>query len=181
MAPIDALTDLPNRALFIDRLERSMIRMRRRRGTMALLDLDIDHFGEINEKRGHATGDVLLRTFAERISRCLRAEDTVARVGGDEFAVIIEGLRDRGEALRAADAILAAARREIALPTGTIRVSSSIGIAFFDGENGSVQQLLDEAHGARLKVQSGGGDAYFYADAPVGAVELQDPSNDANL
>ena len=117
----DPLTGLPNRALFLDRLQISLANSRRRRGTVAVLFLDIDNFKVINDSLGHRAGDELLTMVATRITAALRPGDTVARFGGDEFVVLAEQIsgvagrrRDRrADLIHVQRAVLARARREL--------------------------------------------------------------------
>ncbi len=128
----DALTGLPNRALFVDRLGQASERARRRgECQFAVLFLDLDRFKAINDSLGHGAGDRLLTEVARRLEGCLRAGDTVARLGGDEFTVLLEGVEEPSDALRMADRLL----ERLALPfdlagTGqTVSVSASVGAA----------------------------------------------------
>jgi diguanylate cyclase (GGDEF)-like protein len=150
----DALTGLPNRNLFHDRIERALARSRRNRSLMALMYVDIDHFKGVNDSHGHDAGDALLRAFAQRVGKCIRETDTAARLGGDEFAVILEALEDRVAGERIAGEIVAAMRPEFDLGEHRLRVSTSVGLAFYDGapgvESASLIRLADEAlYGAK--------------------------------
>lgn len=144
-AQYDELTDLPNRRLLHDRLETALIRARRNRDCMALLYLDLDRFKEINDNYGHAAGDVLLREAADRLKRCVRDADTVARIGGDEFIVLLEGLHARDDAALVADKIRTALQRPVSVNTDVLTVSPSIGIAFYPEHGEEAQALLRHA------------------------------------
>jgi len=129
MAQHDSLTGLPNRALFSDRLQQALAAARRERRPLALMFLDLDHFKPINDAFGHAVGDALLQQAALRMRQCVRASDTVARIGGDEFVVLLR-------TVHTADHALAVARklgRALALPFEIggqrLQVSASIGVA----------------------------------------------------
>jgi len=124
----DPLTGLPNRALFLDRLEHAL-RRRDRRGRIAVLFLDLDDFKTVNDALGHAAGDRLLVTVAERLDGALRAGDTAARLGGDEFAVLLEDVDGPEQTTVAAARILAALRAPVALPGLDLSISASIGVA----------------------------------------------------
>jgi diguanylate cyclase (GGDEF)-like protein len=148
MAQHDALTDLPNRILYEDRLRQALAMARREKICLALLYLDLDHFKEVNDSLGHAAGDTLLKLAAQRMLDCLRETDTVARMGGDEFAVLLPGIRTRDNALIAAEKI----RRKLEMPFEIdgerVEVSSSIGCAIYpdDGQDGaSLTLIADQA------------------------------------
>src|SRR5581483_4433436 len=106
-ANFDALTDLPNRHLFYDRLRREIARARQSHSQVALLFIDLDRFKEVNDTLGHDQGDILLKEIARRISAIVRGTDTVARLGGDEFTIILPDLSDAGAAAPIIRALLA--------------------------------------------------------------------------
>jgi len=150
MAHHDVLTGLPNRALFIERLEQTLARMRgedrlqdyraapaAEAGLVAVLFLDLDHFKHVNDTLGHAAGDALLRLVAERIGHCLRGEDTLARLGGDEFAVLLgEDLTTAEQAAEVAQRIISAVSMPYVLDGQEARVGVSIGITLCGRDNG---------------------------------------------
>jgi diguanylate cyclase (GGDEF)-like protein/PAS domain S-box-containing protein len=138
----DALSGLPNRNLFQDRLQRAVGRSRRHRARMAVMYLDIDKFKGINDTLGHHVGDELIRQFARRLGECVRSTDTVARLGGDEFAVILEELEDEEAGRRIAEKIVAAMRDEFNLGEARLSVSTSLGMAFYRGQDGIEADLL---------------------------------------
>ena len=111
----DALTGLPNRALFLDRLEHALARAKRGGSDVAVLFLDLDRFKTVNDSLGHAAGDELLCVVAERIADCMRAADTAARLGGDEFAILLEDLVSNHEAVRVAERLIASLAEPIAV------------------------------------------------------------------
>jgi diguanylate cyclase (GGDEF)-like protein/PAS domain S-box-containing protein len=125
----DALTGLPNRSLFGDRLEHAHQRLSRGAGCYAVLMLDIDNFKTVNDGLGHAAGDALLVEVAHRLTTGIRAGDTAARLGGDEFAVLLEDLRAPADASRAADAIRDAFRVPFSVASRELTVSATIGVA----------------------------------------------------
>lgn len=129
----DGLTGLPNRALFLDRLEQSLARAQRHGTTYALFYLDLDRFKTINDSLGHLAGDRLLVVVAERLSECTRAEDTVARLGGDEFVVLSGSACGEQDAIGCAERMRSALARPVVLEDETVGVS--IGIAFADTQN----------------------------------------------
>ena len=165
-AQTDSLTGLPNRALLIDRIERSLLRAVRQPNAIALLYLDLDGFKGINDHYGHAAGDAVLVEFARRLVKAVRAEDTVARLGGDEFCVLVENLTGRAEAFRIADALLLSARVPITTPNQTLRITASIGVAFGQSGEHSASQFLARADSALYQVKRRGRDGYFGEEAP---------------
>lgn len=134
LAHHDALTGLPNRILFQDRLEQAQAQSRRSKALTALLFLDLDRFKIINDTLGHAKGDALLKTAAERLRQCVREVDTVARLGGDEFAIVLGDLASREDAAVVARKALAAMARPYELDGQELFVTTSIGIALYGEE-----------------------------------------------
>jgi diguanylate cyclase (GGDEF)-like protein/PAS domain S-box-containing protein len=123
----DDLTGLPNRTLFMDRLKQALARLERRGGTIAVLFMDLDHFKVVNDSLGHEVGDRLLKEVAGRLEECVRPEDTVARFGGDEFTVLLEGISDVSGAVRVAERISEVLRASVDLER-LLFTSASIGI-----------------------------------------------------
>lgn len=130
LARIDLLTGLPNRRSYGERLEEALRRARRSGQALALMFLDVDHFKQINDSLGHAAGDAVLHEFAQRAKASVRATDTVCRLAGDEFTVILEGIRSAEEAALVAAKILQAFASPFAIEQGEHMVSASIGVAF---------------------------------------------------
>jgi len=131
LAHHDALTTLPNRILFYDRLNQAIARARRLNESFAVLYLDLDGFKPVNDMYGHDVGDALLREAARRIVACVRESDTVARMGGDEFTVIVGGLRASNDNDRVVNGIVEAIARPFVLNGKTCSVSASVGIALY--------------------------------------------------
>ena len=161
LAFYDVLTGLPNRRLLVDRLGAMVERARTGNGLGAVLYLDLDNFKDINDARGHAVGDTLLGHAAARLGRALRAGDTVARIGGDEFVVLVEGLGSEAEAaargaMDAADHIRAALAAPLDLDGQPYQIASSIGVALVQRDGASAQDLLREADTAMYRAKSGG-------------------------
>ena len=141
LAQYDALTKLPNRQLFHDRLELALVRAGRNSGGVSLLFLDLDKFKQVNDLYGHAAGDLLLHEVACRIKACVREADTVARIGGDEFVVLLESVAHPGDATRVADQIRAALEPPVTFGSLCLQATLSIGIAEFP-EHGTTAALL---------------------------------------
>lgn len=156
MARHDPLTGLANRIFFNDRIEHAIARVRRSKGGMTLLLIDLDGFKEINDAHGHAVGDQLLVNIAARLTECMRETDTVARLGGDEFVVMLEDLHDRGEAAQVAEKLIRVIGQPVALAPGAVRVSASIGIAHFPLDGSDPQQLLKHADEAMYAAKAAG-------------------------
>jgi len=133
----DALTGLPNRMLFMDRIDQAISRAQRENGKFAILYIDIDHFKVINDSMGHAAGDQLLNIVSQRLTEVLRKTDTIARLGGDEFTIIIEDLEEAESVALVAKNILATLDKPIELFEKEVHIGGSIGIALYpqDGEN----------------------------------------------
>jgi diguanylate cyclase (GGDEF)-like protein/PAS domain S-box-containing protein len=153
----DALTGLPNRTLFVDRLEHALARARRRPDEIfAVLFLDLDRFKVVNDSLGHLLGDRLLVEFARRMERCVRPGDTVSRLGGDEFTILLEDLRDTNEVSQVADRIHAELAHPFNIGGQDVYTSASIGIALGDSEYARAEQLLRDADTAMYRAKSGG-------------------------
>lgn len=154
MARTDTLTGLPNRLRFNETLAEALARSRRHRQPLALLFLDVDKFKSINDTHGHAAGDEVLMVFAARLSACVRETDTVARLAGDEFVVILEGLHTEAESKVVARKILAAIDRPFQVGGRELCVSTSIGIAFHADGVALPEQLLSAADKALYQAKT---------------------------
>lgn len=161
-ARIDTLTGLPNRRCFNERLTEALARSRRSQHAMALLFLDVDHFKQINDTLGHAAGDQVLKTFAARLKDSVRNTDTVARLAGDEFTVILEGLHNAEEPHVIARKILENIRQPILLPDRTLEVGTSIGVAFSDASC-TEAELTAKADDALYEAKRAGRNTYRMA------------------
>ncbi|HJV21549.1 MAG TPA: diguanylate cyclase [Holophagaceae bacterium] len=125
----DALTGLPNRALLLDRLSQALRSLERRPRTLALLFLDLDGFKPVNDRMGHAAGDLLLVEVGSRLAECLRPEDTLARMGGDEFILLLDEIEDAAAALKVAQRVTELVARPFHLVGEEVRISVSVGVA----------------------------------------------------
>ncbi len=170
LAYFDPLTDLPNRSLFQDRLNQELQRCQRNKSHVALLFLDLDRFKIINDSMGHAVGDRLLTEAARRLRDSIRGDDTVARMGGDEFTIILSDLSDRENAESAAAQVslkvMQALTDPFLLQDRELYISTSIGIAVYpeDGQDG--EELLKNADTAMYHTKAAGKNGYqFYTDA----------------
>ncbi len=167
----DALTGLPNRILFHDRLSQAMTQSARNQSLMAVCYLDIDRFKSINDSLGHAVGDDLLKAFSERLLDCVRAVDTVARLGGDEFAVILSAVDSQDNACKVAEKIIQAMHPTFNIEQRRLITSTSLGIAFYAGEPDiTADTLLKNADQALYDAKGAGRDNYQVAGGTPNAI-----------
>ncbi len=152
----DALTDLPNRILLHDRFSTAIQRVRRFKGHLGLLMADLDGFKEINDAMGHKAGDVVLIEVARRLSRTVRATDTVARIGGDEFMILLSDLDHAEQAEQVAAKMVAVLAEPLLIDGKTVRVTVSIGIVTFPGEGESEETLMQFADEAMYRAKQRG-------------------------
>jgi len=173
LAYYDALTGLPNRTLFRDRLSKALASARRRKEKVALLFLDLDRFKTINDSLGHSVGDLLLKEVAERLKKWAREQDTVARLGGDEFVVVLTALMDIGDAAVAADRILKAMTPDCIVQGHLLSISCSLGISVFPDNGREPETLLKNADAAMYcaKEQGRNNFQFFTQEMNVQAVE----------
>ena len=159
----DPLTNLPNRVMFQDRLEQGLAQARRHQRLLAVLFIDLDCFKQINDEFGHRVGDQLLKTVAEHLSRCVRATDTVARLSGDEFTVILQDLDQVTDAQHVAQKILDCMIEPIQINGQVVHVRTSIGIALFPGDAVEPEDLLCLADRAMYKAKEHGGQSWAFS------------------
>ena len=159
----DELTGLPNRALFNDRLEFALIKASRKQSVVAVFFLDLDRFKDINDTYGHNVGDEVLKVFAQRLKESIRAEDTLARMGGDEFMIIIEDHVNPNTSKVVAQKIIDAMKEPIKVETDTVKLSTSIGIALYDKDAQESHELIKNADLAMYDAKQSGRDNFkFY-------------------
>jgi diguanylate cyclase (GGDEF)-like protein/PAS domain S-box-containing protein len=158
----DSLTGLPNRLLFDDRLDQALVASRRDARPLALLYLDLNQFKPVNDTLGHAAGDELLKQVADRIRRLVRESDTVARIGGDEFTVILPHIAGHDEARHVAAKIVAALATPFGLgnPPRDVQIGTSIGIAIYPGDASDAESLVKAADAGMYEAKQNGGAFY---------------------
>ena len=168
LANYDCLTGLPNRSLFVDRLQHALSHAARAQKQVALLYLDVDRFKQINDSHGHATGDELLQAVASQLKRCTRQEDTVARLGGDEFVVILSEVDGLDSVAKVLDKIVASFRQRLQAGKLELSASTSIGVSIYPRDGSRVSDLLKLADIAMYRTKAAGGNGYsFYCDQSV--------------
>jgi diguanylate cyclase (GGDEF)-like protein len=153
-AHFDALTQLPNRLLFHDRLHQAMAHARRHRTKVAILWLDLDGFKRVNDTLGHRAGDTLLRLAGQRLLACVRETDTLARLGGDEFTVVLKEVRDLASAMLAAEKLLEALRRPFQIARHDLSISASIGVSIFPDHGEDVTAVVKSADIAMYRAKT---------------------------
>lgn len=157
LAHYDSLTNLPNRALFFDRLRQAVIHARREHELLALMFVDLDKFKSVNDTLGHHVGDLLLKEVALRLRTCIRESDTAARIGGDEFVVLLPSIQAERDAIAVAEKILEAVTAPCELDGHEVRIGVSIGIAVYPAHGKNDEALLTNADAAMYQAKHGGG------------------------
>jgi diguanylate cyclase (GGDEF)-like protein/PAS domain S-box-containing protein len=165
----DALTDLPNRILFHDRLTRGLGRIERDGGLMAVLCIDLDQFKTVNDTLGHPVGDALLQIVSQRLTKCVREGDTVARLGGDEFAVIQHNLDSADDAGRLAQRIVESLSHPCEVLGHQVITGASVGVALAPTDGSNAEDLLKKADMALYRTKADGRGAYRYFEPEMDA------------
>jgi diguanylate cyclase (GGDEF)-like protein/PAS domain S-box-containing protein len=158
----DILTDLPNRALFNDRLGLALLQARRNQSLLAVLFIDLDRFKVVNDTFGHGVGDVLLQHVAVRLKGCLRRCDTLSRIGGDEFTAILPELTNKQDAALIGEKFVTCLREPFALAGQIVHVSASIGVTLYPGDGMSIEELLRNADVAMYHMKSKGKNGFAF-------------------
>ena len=156
----DDLTGLPNRRLFRDRVALALARSHRNRQSVAVMMLDLDHFKDVNDTLGHSVGDRLLRAVGDRLAGLLRQSDTVARMGGDEFLLLLPEISGREDAARVARKALEAFRKPFVFDDHKLNITTSIGIALYPGDGEDGDTLMKNADIAMYRAKDRGRDNY---------------------
>ncbi|RAT96710.1 bifunctional diguanylate cyclase/phosphodiesterase [Brevibacillus sp. Leaf182] len=169
----DALTDLPNRRMYVQQLSKEMMQAKRFQSNLAVLFLDLDRFKDVNDSFGHDVGDMLLIEASKRLQACLKPGDVVARLGGDEFTIMQNQLQDRNEATALAEQIMNQLQRPFELDGHVFNVSCSIGIALYPQDGDNPEDLLKRADTALYTVKSRGKNGYDFFDPTMEAKSLE--------
>lgn len=159
LAHFDALTGLPNRILFDDRLVQAVLSAQRHQETVGLLFVDLDKFKQVNDRHGHIVGDLLLQEVAKRMGDCVRACDTVSRRSGDEFVVLLPAIRDRQDAVMVSERIRLALVQPFVIEGLKLHISASVGIALFPEDADDPRDLFHRADMAMYRAKKAGGNA----------------------
>jgi len=165
----DALTDLPNRLLFQDRLGQAMAQAQRNGQQVAVIYMDLDRFKHINDTLGHSAGDTLLRQVAARLDGCVRRSDTLARLGGDEFTIVLTELDDPRDVMRAARNIVEAMRLPFNVEGRELFITVSLGISLFPEDGATAESLMVNADVAMYRAKELGRDNFQWFDADMNA------------
>jgi diguanylate cyclase (GGDEF)-like protein/PAS domain S-box-containing protein len=183
LAYYDALTGLPNRTLLQDRLGKALAGARRRKDKVAILFFDLDRFKDINDSLGHSVGDILLQEVAGRLKTWAREQDTVARVGGDEFLIVLTGLTDVADAAVATERIVNLMTVGFVVQGHPVNVSCSIGVSIFPEHGADVETLIKNADAALYSAKENGRNRFrfFTEDMNAQAVERLTLENSLRL
>jgi len=157
----DTLTGLPNRALLEDRLGQILVMSHRQKAHIGVMFIDLDRFKQVNDSLGHGLGDRLLKIVAERLVQCLRAEDTIARMGGDEFAVLLPGIEQPEAAVKVAQKLLDSLAQPVEIDGQELFATGSIGISLYPIDGEDTQALLKHADIAMYRAKEQGGNGYY--------------------
>jgi diguanylate cyclase (GGDEF)-like protein/PAS domain S-box-containing protein len=169
----DILTDLPNRALFRDRLGLALLQAKRNENCLAVMFLDLDRFKVVNDTFGHGVGDSLLQQVSLRLKACLRRCDTLSRIGGDEFTAVLPELNDRQDAVLIAEKFVECLRQPFLLAGQAVHVSASIGISLYPQDGKVQEELVRSADMAMYHMKSSGKNGYAFFDPALLDTSLQ--------
>lgn len=177
LASHDALTGLPNRRIFLERVDRAMARARRNERPFAILFIDIDHFKQINDRFGHAVGDLVLTEVGERLRNSIRETDTLARLGGDEFIALIDEVTRIDDATTVAQKIIAALAAPVIDEGRAISIGTSIGLAIYPQHGQSTTELIAAADQAMYRAKTEGRNRYCLASNDESATPTSTTEN----
>jgi diguanylate cyclase (GGDEF)-like protein/PAS domain S-box-containing protein len=169
----DQLTGLPNRAMFLESLDRALRKARRRTGRFSVLFVDLDHFKQINDTMGHAAGDKLLQAVAERLASAVRQSDLVARLAGDEFVILIEDHKGPEEVMIVAQKVVGFLQRPVVLDWREVNISGSVGIASFPEDGEDVETLVKNADAAMYQAKERGRNNFQFYSADLNRMSVE--------
>ncbi|WP_457743667.1 EAL domain-containing protein [Sulfurimonas sp.] len=165
----DALTNLPNRTLFQDRLSQAIVKAKRNKSKFALLFLDLDHFKDINDSLGHQVGDAVLKEVSNRLSKTIRASDTLARLGGDEFTIILQNILNLNDVSIIANKIIEIIKKPITLSSNKLHITTSLGISIYPTHAKEQTNLIKYADTAMYKAKNKGRNNYLFYSVEMSA------------
>jgi diguanylate cyclase (GGDEF)-like protein/PAS domain S-box-containing protein len=157
---VDPLTRLPNRVRFLERLETELAQSRRYGRRLAVVHIDVDGFKFVNDNWGHGVGDRLLQSLALRLTRGVREVDTIARIGGDEFLILVPDFKQSGDMSRLAQKLVTLMSRPVELDDRTLQVTASVGVATFPDDGQNADELLRNADTAMYRAKDSGGNSF---------------------
>ncbi len=168
LAHYDYLTDLPNRNMFNIHLERAIMRVKRNQTDLALMYLDLDKFKPVNDNYGHDAGDAVLQEIAKRLGASIRSTDTVSRVGGDEFVIILECIQGNENAVKLAERLIEIIQEPISYKYESFHIGASIGISFLSDIGNQADKLIKQADTAMYRAKEAGRNTYkvFSEESP---------------
>ena len=167
MATHDSLTGLPNRTLFSDRLRHALARAKRSEKMIAVLFIDLDGFKSVNDAFGHEIGDQVLKLVSDKLRRCIRSSDTVARMSGDEFILVIENLSKQEDALSIASKILGTISAPLMVSNQHITITASIGLSLYPVDGEDELNLLQKADAAMYQVKNNAKNGFRLFSLPL--------------
>ncbi|TQV74675.1 EAL domain-containing protein [Aliikangiella marina] len=173
LANYDSLTQLPNRALCMDRIKYALKRASRNNNMVALLFLDLDHFKDVNDSLGHAVGDQLLKATSQRLLEKIRSEDTLARLGGDEFVIILNELHDTDDVINIVDKIVGSFEAPFQLSNYEVNSTVSVGVCMFPQDGADVDSLMKAADAAMYKAKEVGRNTYEFYEAELNQIAIR--------
>ncbi|HEX3015101.1 MAG TPA: GGDEF domain-containing protein, partial [Desulfobacteria bacterium] len=165
----DDLSGLPNRRLFADRLALALSHARRNKQMVAVMFLDLDRFKNVNDTMGHSSGDLLIKGVANRWKACLREEDTLSRLGGDEFTILLDNVSDADGIVTVAKRIMASLEQPFKLRNKEINISASAGIAVYPRDGQTAESLMQHADAAMYQAKESGVNTYLFFSQDMNA------------
>ncbi len=158
----DDLTGLPTRELFFERLQQSIKHAKRHKNKVAVLFIDLDNFKLINDTMGHQAGDIVLQTMAFRFQKILRQVDTVSRIGGDEFVVVFNSLKQQQDIIEVVDKLIHSVKEPMNIDGQKINITTSIGISIYPDDGVETEVLVQHADSAMYEAKALGRDTYYF-------------------